>query len=43
MLATEAPSLVMVVLLPFGLLVLVCGIVCALYVALGRVSPPKHR
>lgn len=43
MLATQAPNLVMVVVLPFLLLVLVIIVAFALYVALGRFGPRPHR
>jgi len=43
MLAAEAPNLMLIVVLPFSMLLLVCIIACALYVALGRLGPPHHR
>jgi len=41
-LATQAPNLIMVVVVPFSLLVLVCLIALALYLVLGRFGPPQH-
>ena len=43
MLATEAPNLMVIVVLPFSMLLLVCVVALALYVALGRFGPPHHR
>ncbi len=42
MLATQAPNLMLIVVLPFSMLLLVCVVVFALYVALGRFGTPHH-
>jgi len=42
-LATQAPNLILVLAVPFALLVLVCLVSFAVYIALGRFGPPQHR